>query len=91
MGDSNEYQLLESILHEQRDSRTVIDRLAQTVHEIRVEQASVLERLKRTERDVDEAKANQTKIWNKLYEYGFQAAVITYIIFEQRPWEGVAK
>ena len=91
MGDSNEYQLLESILHEQRDSRTVIDRLAQTVHEIRVEQASVLERLKRTERDVDEAKANQTKIWNKLYEYGFQAAVIAYIVFEQRPWEGVAK
>jgi len=89
--DNSEHQLLEAILQGQRDTNAKVDEVYNLAHEIRHEVASLVPRIDRLEKDMTKAENDRSKIWSKVYELGFQGAVIAYILFERRQWEGVAK
>jgi uncharacterized protein (UPF0335 family) len=82
----NSEKLLEAILTEQRDAREEMKTMHKLLSEVRYEVAGILPRVVRLEQDVSESKSDRKAIWNKLYEFGFQAAVVAYIVMQERPW-----
>lgn len=84
MADSN--QMLEAILNEQRDTRAEIRRLHDIMSEVRTSVADHSARLARAERDITESATDRRSMRDKLYEYGMGAAVVAYVLFDQKPW-----
>lgn len=84
---SNDQQLLGAILQGQRDASVKVQEVYNLVHDVRREVAGLTPRIDRLERDQRSTDDDNKKIWTKLYQYGFQAAVVAYIVMEQKPWE----